>query len=720
MPYEREVAVVDLFANSAALDALEDQLRALLVLDSPAELRAWVAGCGTGEDAYACAILLHNVVAQHGRGTSIKVFATDADLQQLVVARAGIYSMALLANLKPEQQRHFRHVDGALHINTNIHQLVVFVPHEFFSDPPFFPIDLVVCRNLCTAFNLSQRAQAITRFAFALRPGGVLLLDDKPLPKNRHFQATIRRVGLYTRSAGSVPPLQQETMFVADTSVESVGLTDSIGMLVILARLPGLIFGTVLKRVMLIVQPLPRIYGGNGLLTMFFKLVDLATTYPNAAIERDLVGEFADLHDRHLLTCAERESAVEELALQREELQTLNEELLTINQEQRQTLTRLNRVNADLHNLMSSVDIGILFLDRELRVKRYTPQMQTLFHIHPSDLGLPLAHFAHQLQYDALIDDAHLLLTEIRPTEREVPHADGRWFLVKMQPYQGENDQIDGVILTFLDISKRWQAEMDLRHAHDELEQRVEARTAELVQAHAARKALMRELVQAQENERRRIARDLHDQLGQQITAALLALRAAQDRVPEDSQAVPFLEQMRGIVQSLGREIHQIASDLRPTALDDVGLSEALQTYAESWSHRTGIMVAVFVTGIERKSLLAEIETIIYRVVLEALTNIVRHAQATQVNIVLERHMDTLIVMVEDNGCGFDVESTFQRAQQGGHIGLLGMQERLAMLNGTLMIESTPGSGTTVIVRIPLDSSERQSNDEEASHFAGR
>lgn len=221
-------------------------------------------------------------------------------------------------------------------------------------------------------------------------------------------------------------------------------------------------------------------------------------------------------------------------------------------------------------------------------------------------------------------------------------------------------------------------------------------------QAHAAYKALLRELLQTQERERLRIARDLHDQFGQQITAILLGLRAAQNQIAAESPAVSPIEQVREQIQALGKEIHQVATDLRPTALDDVGLAEALQSYAERWSQQTGMPATFFETGVRGSALPKEVETTVYRVAIEALTNVARHTRASRINLILERHQSTLILMVEDNGQGFDVDSALAHSHTGEHIGLIGMYERVALIDGTLTIESAPGGGTTVISRIPL------------------
>jgi signal transduction histidine kinase len=140
---------------------------------------------------------------------------------------------------------------------------------------------------------------------------------------------------------------------------------------------------------------------------------------------------------------------------------------------------------------------------------------------------------------------------------------------------------------------------------------------------------------------------------------------------------------------------------LRPTALDDLGLLRTLSNYAEEWSARTNIAVTFHSTGMEAGRLPRHIETTLYRIACEALNNVLKHSEARHVSIILERREPQASIIVEDNGKGFDVEA-FQSPGNRRRLGLLGMKERATLLDGELTIESSPGQGTTVFVRIPL------------------
>ncbi|MBV9105216.1 MAG: PAS domain S-box protein [Verrucomicrobia bacterium] len=162
----------------------------------------------------------------------------------------------------------------------------------------------------------------------------------------------------------------------------------------------------------------------------------------------------------------ELRSASEELETSREELQSINEELTTVNQELKSKLEELGRANSDLHNLMASTAIPTIFLDRELRITRYTPSAVGLFQIIPSDLGRPLFDLQHQLDYPELKADAESVLESLVPIEHEASSSDGRWFLARLLPYRTLEDQIAGVVLTLVNITVNKQAEQALQAAH--------------------------------------------------------------------------------------------------------------------------------------------------------------------------------------------------------------------------------------------------------------
>jgi PAS domain S-box-containing protein len=266
----------------------------------------------------------------------------------------------------------------------------------------------------------------------------------------------------------------------------------------------------------------------------------------------------------------------------------------------------------------------------------------------------------------------------------------------------------------FAEVAESLNAQ--LREARDRLEGRVAERTTELAAANtslraeieareaaeADRRELLRLLGSAQEDERRRIARDLHDQMGQRLTALSLGLKALEDTTLEPSLIRSHLARLQELTNLIGREAHQLALELRPTALDDLGLQAALAHYAEGWSERSGIEIDFQAAGLETARLPQTVETVLYRVVQEALTNVLRYAKARRVSLVLQRFSGQAVLVVEDDGIGFDATLEQAPARKGGRLGLRGMRERVTLVGGTLTVESGAGAGTTVIARIPL------------------
>ena len=205
----------------------------------------------------------------------------------------------------------------------------------------------------------------------------------------------------------------------------------------------------------------------------------------------------------------------------------------------------------------------------------------------------------------------------------------------------------------------------------------------------------LRRAVQAQEAERRRLARELHDETGQALTSMLLGL-ASVERAETAEEARIAAGELRELVVETLQNVRRLAVELRPSALDDFGLEPALRRLGQTVKEGGALDVQVE-TRLGAERLLPEVETAVYRIVQEALTNVVKHAAAERVSIVVTRMPQRLIVMIEDDGSGFD-----PGAGPGEGLGLLGMRERVQLLDGLLTIEAQPGSGTTLVAELPL------------------
>jgi signal transduction histidine kinase len=274
------------------------------------------------------------------------------------------------------------------------------------------------------------------------------------------------------------------------------------------------------------------------------------------------------------------------------------------------------------------------------------------------------------------------------------------------------------------------QSEERLRRLNDTLEERIRERTSELAGANRALqievrvrraaeneiKALFTRLVSAQEDERRRIARDVHDQLGQQMTAVRINLEGLLQGTDIDTPYAESFQRTVRLAEELDHSIDFLTWELRPAALDHLGLPAALAHLVGGWSQRFHVRADCDTVGIDGVRLQSDAEANLYRLTQEALHNVYKHARATHVSVLLERRDHQIVLVVEDNGCGFAIEDV--SPEPVASLGLVSMRERAALAGGELTIESTPGFGTTITVRVPITDADGASHGlcDEAAH----
>jgi two-component system CheB/CheR fusion protein len=953
------ISVTNFFRDPEAWESLEALLPLIFSgTQADDQVRVWVAGCASGEEAYTVAMLLAEYAATLEQPPRIQVFASDIDAAAIRTARQGFYRETIAVDVSPERlARFFVAEQGRYRVKPELRDLVLFAVHNLLRDPPFSRLDLITSRNLLIYLNRDAQEQILKLFHFTLQSNGALLLGTSesvdgvpslftPVDKNqRLFQRRLAPTTLLTtmpnlplavspdrqsvtaqdRVQGSAQALAEaHEQLLAQYAPPSVlvnqdyelvrisrggrrflelaeGDTLSTNLLKLIHPALRIELRTALfqateqdtpvetrpvrldmqgepRRVRLLVQQLhaPEWIRGH-VLVIFDERADSGSAPPSAAgdtepLLRQLEDELQRTQEQLRATFDQYESSdevhkagneellaiyeelratCEELETSKEELQSINEELTTINQEMKHKVEELGHSNSDLHNLMASTQIATIFVDRALRIRSYTTSAKAVFHLIPSDVGRPLADITHTLDYEVLATDIERVIETLTTVEREVPSRASRWFLMRLLPYRTLDDKIDGVTLTFIDITSMKQVQMErerllqdvqfarayaeqivetvrepllvldmdlrvqtanqafyqlfqvtpaeteqavlyevgtrqwdhprlrvllsallthqtpvqdfevtqtfprlgtrtmllnarpieqpagrspllllaiedittrqkaataLRQAHDSLEQQVQERTNALVAANAALKAEIREhqqtqqtrqlllhqLLTSQEDERRQIARELHDQLGQDLTALLLEIKALEQATAADAAAAARVTQVQQLTLQISAEVRTLALQLHPPALEHLGLVTSISNYIEEWSSRALIPVDLHTAGIEGTRLRAPIEIALYRLVQECLTNILKHAQATDVSVIIERRADAVRLIVEDNGVGFDVAAARRNAYVARRLGLIGMQERVAQLGGALSIESEPGRGTTIIVRIPL------------------
>jgi two-component system, chemotaxis family, CheB/CheR fusion protein len=561
------ITVTSFFRDPEAFDALEAQVIPKLITEfsGEKEMRGWVAGCSTGEEAYSVSILLCEQAARVDDPPKFQIFASDLADTVFPFAREGLYPDSIAADVKPERlARFFTREPTGYRVKKSVRERVLFAPHDLLKDPPFARLDLIVCRNVLIYLEANLQRQVLEVFHYALKPGGFLFLGSSESGEAASdlFSPVDKKHRLFVRQSSSpktpprmphrkspprirvdpdevaiAPParapsvaeLHRELLeayappsLVVDNERRLVHLSDRVGRYLRLAGggpsqdvldlVPGELkhqLRILLDRALRKGEPgealdIPVAYEGetrridvfvrpagdeNRFALVVFQENPVTETAPTESpkatsrsqvqrLEDDLnrarqelqsnleehentVEEFRAANEELQSINEEQRATSEELETSKEELQSINEELHTTNQEFRIKNEELSQVNSDLLNLMNSTEIGTVFLDQDLRIRRYTPPMTRLFSFSETDRGRHLSDLTNRLSYKDLIPDARRVLETLEKTEREVTTDDGSWFVVRISPYRSMDDRIDGVVLTFFDTTARKEAELE-------------------------------------------------------------------------------------------------------------------------------------------------------------------------------------------------------------------------------------------------------------------
>lgn len=319
---------------------------------------------------------------------------------------------------------------------------------------------------------------------------------------------------------------------------------------------------------------------------------------------------------------------------------------------------------------------------------------QAVGHLYPTNN--PIYQEIQQTAHPVILDDAQ---TDPRFKTWNSNDTVCGWMGV---PLIGQNKVIGCLTLSNQQANAYEQVEAYLAQAFAN-QAAVAIQNAQLFQqvrtGHNQLQSLSRRLVEVQETERRHIARELHDEAGQALTSLMVGLRLLEGEKDDPEAIVTRSTELRQVTNDVSENLHRLAINLRPASLDYLGLVPALRQYLEGFSRQHNIATQFEPVGFDDQRLPSSVETNLYRIVQETLTNVARHAQATRVDILLERRKSEVITIVEDNGIGFDPEEAKQR----GRLGILGIRERTEMLDGTLTVESSIGTGTTIYVEVPYD-----------------
>ncbi|HMC83795.1 MAG TPA: PAS domain-containing protein, partial [Candidatus Polarisedimenticolia bacterium] len=412
-------------------------------------------------------------------------------------------------------------------------------------------------------------------------------------------------------------------------------------------------------------------------------------------------------------TNEELKAANEEILSSNEELQSTNEELTTLNEELQNRNLELSQVNNDILNLLNSINIPVVMLGPDLRIRRFTPQAEKVLNLIPGDMGRPITDIRLNINLPDL--DELLLQTIDTVSDRhlEVQDKQGRWYSLWIRPYKTSDNKIDGAILALVDIhpfkvqtvelasaktkleaeiADHERAEEALRKAHEGLELRVQERTAQLREVSAR-------VTRLQDDERRRLAQELHDTTGQNLVALKMNLGAVQESpIRLDPKTRKTLAESQELAEQCIREVRTLSYLLHPPLLDERGLASALRVYAEGFSERSG--VSLDMENLEEFGRLPqELEIAVFRLAQECLTNIHRHSGSATARVRLEKTDSEVRLEVSDAGHGFSAGPPRDMEERG--IGIRAMRERARQLGGRLEIDSGP-SGTRVLAVLPL------------------
>jgi two-component system, chemotaxis family, CheB/CheR fusion protein len=577
------IGVTRFFRNEEAFAILEGEVLPDLFRRGPrdAPIRAWIAGCATGEEAYSVAIVLHEAAERFGK-RPLKIFATDVHRGSLECAARGAYDESAVSNVSPERlERYFQQSGRIYQVIPDIRQMIVFAQHNVIKDAPFTRVDLVTCRNLLIYLQPPAQRKALSLFHFALNRGGTLFLGPSESPGTlAHDYETLDlhwrmyrkfsdvRVPIETRVqsarseearlAALVSPGRGAEPFGKYSLSHLLGIYDSLletfiptslllndrgeivhafggasrylrprdgrqgldvieqvepqlkmvlvgGLKRALAEPAGLVFngvhltkddGTSPHRITL--RRIASRHGGSQYVLVSFEPAGPASTKSTSQgdtefdldqVSREQLGnlaaELSSTKENLQAAIEELEASNEELQASNEELlasneelqstneelQSVNEELYTVNTEHQRKIDELTELTNDMDNLLSSTEVGTIFLDKRLAIRKFTPHIARTFNLLPHDVGRTIDTFAHATAHPELVSDlAHCLATGER-VERELHDLQGKAFFMRVLPYRAKGT-IDGVVLTLIDTSGLKAAEDALfqeRHLFESL-----------------------------------------------------------------------------------------------------------------------------------------------------------------------------------------------------------------------------------------------------------
>jgi two-component system CheB/CheR fusion protein len=592
------IGVTSFFRDTAVWEQLKDKVIPDLLASRPKGglLRAWIAGCSTGEEAYSLAIVFKEALerVKSTKNFSLKIFATDLNKDAIDKARVAVYPPNIRQDVSEKRLRRFflQNEHGGYSVKKEIREMIIFAPQNLVMQAPFTKLDFVTCRNLLIYLDAELQKKLMPLFHYSLNSGGILILGSaetvgtatdlfSPLAgKTRLYRRldTTPQLNLIEFPPSFIPP-RMETIGVSSSQSVTLPAAPNLQSLadqvllqhyspaaVLVTNEGDILYfsgktgkylepaagkanlnlfamsreglGDVLSEafhkavrqkgvvtlknvrvgtnggtqvVDIIVQPMITPEALQGMVMVIFS--DIAK---ESTVKAPISSERATTHNARLTAMAqelrkshedlqsardemqtsqeelkstneelqsmneELQSTNEELMTSKEEMQSMNEELQTVNHELQAKVDELSHTSNDMKNLLDSTDIATLFLDEELLVRRFTPQTTSIIKLIPSDIGRPITDIATALDYPELAEDTQKVLKRLVFVEKQVSARDQRCFTVRIMPYRTLDNRINGVVITFADISVAKKLEAELRKAQSALEKRFTHQTVEL------------------------------------------------------------------------------------------------------------------------------------------------------------------------------------------------------------------------------------------------
>lgn len=600
---ELMIGVTNFFRDSAVWDKLKEKMIPDLIekAEPNTQLRAWIPGCSTGEEAYTLAIVFKEALEAKSpnKGLTLQIFASDLDDDAIHTARKGLFTENIATDVSSHRlSRYFAKTDDGYIINTEIREMIVFAQHNIIMHPPFTNIDILSCRNLLIYLDSELQRKLLGLFYYSLNHEGILVLgtseslgEQSPLfsaldsslkifrrsPENLNQQLfnfpssfTRPKLGNLENTVPGKPIMNIQTLteqlVLQKFSPAGVLVNENGDILYIIGRTGKYLEPAVGKanlNIFAMLRPgfqndfsyafrkavakketveVPHVKIGTNGNTLFVnvsiqyihkpeplngKLIIIFTDAPpphdfvphdkrrgnapasirEAELEQELQHsreemqnileemqtsqeELKSTNEELQSTNEELQSTNEELTTSKEEMQSLNEELQTVNSELMAKVEDYSRVNNDMKNLLNSTEIATLFLDKELNIRRFTDKATKIFKLIKSDIGRPFTDQVSQLVYPELADDAREVLRTLVLTIKQIPTRDGRWFSIRIMPYRTFDDRIDGLVITFIDISDLKLVEEQMKYLNEENRLLIESSSKVMVKLSADWKIL--------------------------------------------------------------------------------------------------------------------------------------------------------------------------------------------------------------------------------------